>query len=164
MESRMKLEKVVKIILLTSIAITAGFIVYQLIFNRPSPYINFGILNEDGQYGAYPYNVTEGEVFRLRYNIGNYYPDISEFSVRTYRANSSSTVSLARGVDNATFLGAYNHTVAYNATFTSDPMQFNITQAGNDYRICFELWVLNNTRWNYLKFSVQWIWINCTEP
>ncbi len=162
MESRVTLEKFVKVILLCSIAIVAGFILFQVISNKPPPYINFGILNENGQYGNYPNNVSQGENFYLRYHIGNYNPEITEFSIRTYRANSSSTVSFAHGVENATLLNVYNRTLDYNANYTSDNVTFTINEVGDNYRICFELWVLNNTRWNYMEFSVQYIWINCT--
>ncbi len=162
MESRVNLEKLVKVILLSSIAIVTGFILYQVLFTKSPGYINFGMLNENGQYGNYPYNVNQGENFYLRYFIGDYNPDITEFSVRTYRANSSSTVTFAHGVDNATLLGVYNHTLNFNATYTSDPLPFNVTEVGNTSRICFELWVLNNTRWHYMEFSVQYIWVNCS--
>ncbi len=162
MESRIKLEKLVKVILLCSIAVVAGFIIYQIIFNHPPPYINFGMLNESGEYGNYPNNVSVGEEIHLRYYIGNNHPGITEFSVRTFLANTTSTVSFTKGVDNATFIQAYNLTVNYNASYISDPLIFTINNLGNYYRICFELWVLNETRWNYLEYSVQYIWVNCT--
>ncbi len=163
MESRVNLEKLVKVILLSSIAIVTGFILYQVLFTKSPAYINFGMLNENGQYGNYPNNVSIHEEFKLRYYIGNYNPEIKEFSVRTYLANYSiSTVTFAHGVENGNLLGVYYHTLNFNATYTSDPLTFAINETGDYYRICFELWVLNNTVWNYMESSVQYIWINCT--
>ncbi len=163
MESRVNIEKLVKVILLSSIAIVTGFILYQVLFVKSPAYINFGMLNEGGQYGNYPNNVSQGEEFRLKYYIGNYNPEITNFSVRTYLANDSvSTVTFAGGVENGNLLGVYNHTLNFNATYTSDPLTFAINQTGDYYRICFELWVLNCTRWQYVEFSVKYIWVNCT--
>ncbi len=164
MEDRVNLEKLVKVILLASIAIVTGFILYQVFFTKSSAYINFGMLNENGQYGNYPNNVSVGEEFHLCYYIGNYNPEITKFSVRTYLANYSvSSVTFAEGVENGNLLGVYNHTLNLNETYTSNLLTFAINQTDNYYRICFELWVLNNTRWNYMAFSVQYIWINCTS-
>jgi len=162
METPVTLERYVKVILLCSITIIGGFVLYQVLTNRPPPSINFAILNENQQLGNYPNNVSVNEKIYLRYYIRNNHPSISKFSVRTYLANTYSTVSFTRGVDNATQLEFYNNTINFNENFTSNPIPFTIDKEGISYRICFELWVLNETRWNYLEYSVQYLWINCT--
>jgi uncharacterized membrane protein len=163
MESRVKMEHWIRTILLLSIVIMGGFIIYAIIANLSKPYVDFGILNEDGEMGNYPTNVTVNEPISLMYFVDNQNPAIENFSVQTYLANyTTSTVTFAQGVQGGTALGTYNFTVNNGENYTSVPLTYTISSPGMNYRICFELWVLNQTTWNYLENSVQFIWINCT--
>ncbi|OLS12981.1 MAG: hypothetical protein RBG13Loki_3416 [Promethearchaeota archaeon CR_4] len=163
MASSITLEKFVKVILLCAIAIVGGFVIYQIITNRPPAYISFNLLNEDGQLSNYPNNVTVGGNLSLRYYIGNNDRSISNFSVRVYLVNATNNVSSTQGVYNATLLNFYNHTIPFNGTYTSEKQNFTINEEGFNFRLCFELWVLNETRWHYLEYSVRYIWFNSTD-
>ncbi|HMF31778.1 MAG TPA: DUF1616 domain-containing protein [Candidatus Lokiarchaeia archaeon] len=163
MESRANIENWLRTILIISILVVTGFIVYVTIFNQNKPYINFGLLNQGGQMGNYPNQVEVGQEFSLGYFVDNHNPNIQDFSVRTYLANyTTSTVTFENGVEGGQLLNVYNLTINNGENYTSNPMQFALNSTGLNFRICFELWVYNQTVWNYLENSVQYIWLNCT--
>lgn len=121
-------------------------------------------MNQDAVLGNYPSQVTVGQEFQLRYYVDNEYPDFQNFSVRTYLANfTTSNVTFAGGVEGGQLLQVYNFTLPYGENCTSPPLSFAINNTGTNFRICFELWILNQTNWNYLQNSVQYIWLNCTN-
>lgn len=134
-----KLQKLVKIILILGIIIIIPFIIV-VTHNKESPNITIGILNTDKQMGNYPHDVTVGKNISLYFFAESHgFPDLNA-SVHQIIGNNSIQIT-QNGSSNGTIIQSVNFTLNSSQRWISNELNCSFSTPGNNSAEVFELWV-----------------------
>jgi uncharacterized membrane protein len=160
-DSNRNLERLTRGILLISIVILSGFIVYNLV--KPSEeFVQFSIFNDQQQMGNYPTTVPVGTNVTFYFQVQNFYRTPREYQVRIYRGSSESIINPQTGVQGAVSLLNLTRNMHGEETWLSEPINVSFPAVGDNQFIGLELWEKTNGEFRYIPTYVLFLRLNVT--
>ncbi|MCP4762551.1 MAG: hypothetical protein GY870_12290 [archaeon] len=158
-ESNPELEKVVKIILISGILILLPFIFYTSTRND-NPHMIISVLNENKELGNYPHNAATGTNISLYFLVENH--GYGEIDVKIKHLKGNDTVFVnSSGSYNTSLVGEYEKTMIESERWISDiPINTSLSDACDDSRILFELWINEDPELGYEYYDIAYIWVD----
>jgi uncharacterized membrane protein len=154
------MEYTTRAILILGILIVSGFIIYDV--TKPSEeYVLFSVLNQDMELGDYPSHLIVGQKINFYFYVENHLAETTEFNVKIYIGNSSSSINPKLGISNAQFLGNYSKMVVEGENWTSSQIEYQFQTTGSQF-IGLELWQNQNDEWTYVENHTLMLRINVT--
>ncbi|MHA1819347.1 MAG: hypothetical protein ACTSU2_17450 [Promethearchaeota archaeon] len=156
-----KLEKLVQIILIIGIAIMTPVII-GLSIKQESPYIIFGLLNENKEMGNYPKSAPINETITLYVFVKPYNFNHLDIKIKHLTGNSSTIVSDNSSAINFTAeIKEVNASLNDSVEWVSGPMNTTFYTPQNNAKIIFELWT--NSSDGYQFYDSVFINLNITS-
>ncbi len=128
--------------------------------NSGEQFSELGILGPNMKLGDYPSQVVAGDPFSLNVYVGNQMDKPMYYEVLVKLGTNESAVDPAPNAP----LQQFAKILPKNGTWIF-PVNFTLTQVGENQRLLFELWVYNETI-NQNQYHDRWgqIWLNVTAP
>ncbi|MFX0170010.1 MAG: DUF1616 domain-containing protein [Candidatus Hodarchaeota archaeon] len=138
-------------ILMFAIVFTTGTLLVSVWFLPPVEYTStIALLNENMQAGPYPTNVTQYSNVTVNVDIYNYMGVAQYYYVRTKLANAT-TMATASTPSSAPILLEHQRILSHGSRWVI-PIELNMTQVGNNFRLTFELW-----RYDPATDAIVWV-------
>ncbi len=159
------LDEEVQAVILAIVVVAAVFAISQYLAagRVVEPFSELGLLGPNKKIGDYPKEVLVNESINLYLYIGNHEGRSIYYIIYGKLGNKSTFINETVPADAPT-IARYEVLLPndYNETI---PVNITVPSPGTNYRLIFEMWVLNETTMTP-QYHGRWVqlWINVTSP
>ncbi len=136
-------EHFVLTLAIAGVIIISSMIVVFLVTSKPERYTQIGLLNESGEIGPFPANVTYNGTLNVMFTVSNHEGTVEWYKVKVFLGDQASTINPKNGTTGGLLMGSYERVVGIEGDeggwMQDVAITFNETLVGLK-KVIFELW------------------------
>ncbi|GAB4315324.1 MAG: hypothetical protein Kow0069_17130 [Promethearchaeota archaeon] len=160
--STRKLRDLTSLALVVSTVLVVSWTAVMVASRTPERHVNFGILNENGEAGPFPSQVSPGETITTYFEVVNHLGRNATIQVRVSLGTSNSRLNLTTGASEVTGLANFTKTLRDGETWTSDPVNISVATPRDGLLAVYEAYEQTPDGYEFIPNKLLFFRFNCT--